>query len=97
VIIDEDLERTELAWTRSALALGALGLILVKRVLPLGDHRVTEGVVILVLAVVALAVGLAYERHRRHLQLPSRSALALVAWATAGIGLAALLLSAVSG
>ena len=97
MIVDEDLERTELAWTRSALALGALGLVLAKRVLPLGGHRVTEGVVILLLAVAALAVGLAYERHRRHQKLPSRSALALVACATAGIGVAALALSVVSG
>jgi uncharacterized membrane protein YidH (DUF202 family) len=97
VIGDEDLERTELAWTRSGLALGVLGLVLVRRVLPLADHRVVEGFVIVVLAAVALAVGLAYDRHRRHRQLPSRSALALVAWATAGIGMAALVLSVVSG
>jgi uncharacterized membrane protein YidH (DUF202 family) len=93
---DEDLERTDLAWVRSGLSLGVVGVVLLKRLVPLSGHNVAEGLIILGMGVAVVAIGLAFERHRRQLQAPSRSALGLVTVATAVIGLAALILSLVS-
>jgi len=96
LILDGDLERTEFAWMRSGLALAAIGLVLLKRLLPLVGHRVAQGFIIIGLGMAFAAIGVAFERHRRHHELPSRSALKLVAAATAVIGLAALVLAVVS-
>jgi uncharacterized membrane protein YidH (DUF202 family) len=96
LILDGDLERTEFAWVRSGLALAAIGLILLRRLLPLVGHRVAQGFIIIGLGLSFVAVGLAFERHRRHRELPSRSALKLVSLATLVIGLAALVLAVVS-
>ncbi len=94
---DADLERTELAWHRSGLALAAVGLAELRRLVPLSGHRVAEGLIIVGLGLAFMATVVAYERHRRHQQLPSRSALKLVTAATTGIGLAAFVLALVSG
>jgi uncharacterized membrane protein YidH (DUF202 family) len=96
LILDGDLERTEFAWVRSGLALAAIGLVLLRRLLPLVGHRVVQGFIIVGLGLSFVAVGLAFERHRRHRELPSRSALKLVSLATMVIGLAALVLAVVS-
>jgi uncharacterized membrane protein YidH (DUF202 family) len=93
---DEDLERTELAWNRSGLALAAIGLVLLRRLLPILQDRVAEGLIIVGLGLAFSATVLAYQRHRRHRQLPSRSALKLVAAATTLIGLAAFVVAVVS-
>jgi uncharacterized membrane protein YidH (DUF202 family) len=96
LILDGDLERTEFAWVRSGLALAVIGLLLLKRLLPLVGHRVAQGFIIIGLGVSFAAIGVAFERHRRHRELPSRSALKLVSLSTVVIGLAALVLAVVS-
>jgi len=96
LILDGDLERTEFAWVRSGLALAVIGLLLLKRLLPLVGHRVAQGFIIIGLGLAFAAIGVAFERHRRHRELPSRSALKLVSLATVVIGVAALVLAVVS-
>jgi len=96
LILDGDLERTEFAWVRSGLALAAIGLVLLRRLIPLVGHRVAQGFIIIGLGLSFVTIGLAFERHRRHHELPSRSALKLVSLATLVIGLAALVLALVS-
>ncbi len=91
--VDEDLERTEFAWDRSALAMAAVALVLLKQILPTERAHPAVGWVVLGLAVATGLVGLGYRRHRHRQPRPSRLALKLVSGATALIGVAAFLVS----
>ena len=91
--IDEDLERTEFAWDRSALAMAAVGLVLLKQILPLSRPTPwSDGSCWASRrrpAWSASAIAATVERRPR----PSRLALKLVSGATAVIGVAAFLVS----
>jgi Domain of unknown function (DUF202) len=90
------VERTELAWDRSLLAMGAIGLVLLRDILPFERARPAAGWTILVLAG-AMGLGtFAYRRHESEHGRPSRMALKLVSAATALIGLIALGLAVVA-
>jgi uncharacterized membrane protein YidH (DUF202 family) len=86
---DEDVERTDLAWDRSALAMAAVGLVLLKQVLPTERAHPAIGWTVLALALSISLVGVGYRRYRHRLPRPSRLALKLVSAATAVIGVAA--------
>jgi uncharacterized membrane protein YidH (DUF202 family) len=90
---DEDVERTDLAWDRSVLAIGVLGLLLLRRLAPLTRARPAEGFVLLAMAGGFALVGAGYRRQRRHRPRASRSALKLVSAATAVVGVAAAVLA----
>ena len=91
--VDEDLERTEFAWDRSALAMAAVALVLLKQILPSERAHPAVGWIVLGLAAATGMVGLGYRRHRHRQPRPSRLALKLVSGATAVIGVAAFLVS----
>ena len=92
-------ERTDLAWSRSGLALGACGLVVLKglpSVTGNRSHPVT-GALILLLGVVTWALGY-WSSHRRR-PLPGRPRpvatwwdLAPAAYGTAAVGMAGLVL-----
>jgi uncharacterized membrane protein YidH (DUF202 family) len=96
-------ERTDLAWSRSGLSLGACGLLIL-RGLPsvTGDpSRPAAGVVLLVMGAATWALGY-WSAHRRRAS-PGRprppatwSDLAPAAYGTAAVGLVGLLLAALS-
>jgi uncharacterized membrane protein YidH (DUF202 family) len=86
---NEDLERTDLAWDRSALAMAVLGLVLVKQLIPAQRAHPVVGWIVLGIASAIALVGFAYRRHRSRGDRPSRLALELVSAATAVIGVAA--------
>ena len=90
---DEDLERTDLAWDRSALAMAVVGLVLLKQLLPTERAHPLVGWVVLGLALAIALVGFGYRRHRRRLPRSSRLALKLVSAATAVIGVIAFVIS----
>jgi len=92
---DEDVERTDLAWDRSALAMAAVGLVLLKQVLPEERAHPAVGWTVLALALATALVGFGYRRHRHRLPRPSRLALLLVSAATAVIGVAAFVVALV--
>jgi len=90
---DEDLERTDLAWDRSALAMAVVGLVLLKQLLPTERAQSLVGWVVLGLALAIALVGFGYRRHRHRLPRSSRLALKLVSAATAVIGVVAFVIS----
>jgi len=92
---DEDVERTDLAWDRSALAMAAVGLVLLKQLLPRERAHPAAGWIVLSLALAIALVGFGYRRHRRRLPRPSRLALELVSAATAVVGVAAFVVALV--
>jgi uncharacterized membrane protein YidH (DUF202 family) len=94
--VDEDLERTEFAWDRSALAMAAVALVLLKQILPTERTHPVVGWIVLALAAATGLVGLGYRRHRRQHPRPSRLALKLVSAATAVIGVTAFFVSLVA-
>jgi uncharacterized membrane protein YidH (DUF202 family) len=94
---DEDLERTDLAWDRSALAIAVIGLLVLKQVLRVRTgHPFAVGVLEIILAGAVALMGFAYRRHRSRVSFPTRPGLEMVAVATAFVGVAALVLAAVS-
>jgi uncharacterized membrane protein YidH (DUF202 family) len=92
---DTSRERTDLAWVRSVLAIGAVGLLLLKQVLPHVHERPGLGIAIIVLiALYALAAfWYWYDRHRR--DEVSRAALAALSAATVIVGIVLLVLDIV--
>jgi len=90
---DEDLERTDLAWDRSALAMAIVGLVLLKQLLPNERADPAVGWIVLSLAVAIALVAYGYRRHRRRRPRASRTALKLVSAATAVIGVGAFLVA----
>jgi uncharacterized membrane protein YidH (DUF202 family) len=94
--IDDAAELDELAWNRSALALAALGAVLLKRLS--SDLRVHPGeaVVLFVMAIALGVMGMGYERHRRRHERTSRLALKMLAGATAVLGMAAFVIAIVA-
>ncbi len=87
---EPDLARTDLAWDRSVLAMGAIGLVLLRRILPFVRTRPWEGAIILIVAGGLALVGFGYRRHRAKRGRSSRLALELISAATTVVGLAAL-------
>jgi membrane-associated PAP2 superfamily phosphatase len=92
---DGDVEITDLAWDRSALAMAVVGLLLVKQALPKELAHPAVGWIVIGLAAVLLLVGYSYRRHRRSLDRASRLALRLVSASTAVIGVIAFLVALV--
>jgi hypothetical protein len=92
---DEDLERTDLSWDRSALAMGVVGLVLLKQFLPKEKAHPAIAWIVVALALATALVGFGYRRHRHRLASPSRLALKLVSAATAIIGVAAFVVALV--
>jgi len=90
---DEDLERTDLAWDRSALAMAVVGLVLVKQLLPKELAHPAVGWIVIGLAAALGLVGYSYRRHRRRRPRASRLALELVCAATAVVGVIAFLVA----
>jgi hypothetical protein len=86
----DDLDRTDLAWERSVLAMGAIGLLLLRRVLPFEEVHPWAGTIILIVAGALGLVALGYRRHRTKRDHPSRLALKLVSASATVVGLAAL-------
>jgi uncharacterized membrane protein YidH (DUF202 family) len=89
---DADLERTDLAWDRSVLAIGAVGLLLLKQLLPHVHAHLALGILLLSLAALYAAAAYWYRWDRRHRRWVSRSALRAVSVATVGVGVALLAL-----
>jgi len=89
---DTDLERTDLAWDRSVLALGAVGLLLLKQVLPQVKADPWVGVIVLLLAGGFALAAYWYRRDRRRRTWVSRRSLAVVAGSTIGVGISLLAL-----
>jgi uncharacterized membrane protein YidH (DUF202 family) len=88
--VESALDRTDLAWDRSAIALGALGLILLKDLLPSVRSDAVVGIALLIVAGAYGIGAYAYRRHRGQRAQPSRQALAMVAAATAAVGVVGL-------
>ena len=93
---DDAAELDELAWNRSALALAALGVLLLKRLSRDIDVHPGEAIVLLVMAVALAVMGLAYARHRQRHERTSRLALKMISGATAVLGVAAFVLAIVA-
>jgi hypothetical protein len=93
---DDAAELDELAWNRSACALAALGLLLLKRIS--SDIRVHPGeaIVLFVMAIALVVIGLAYHRNRQRHDHTSRIALKMIAGATAVLGVAAFVIAVVA-
>jgi len=91
---DGATERTELAWSRSWLALVVIGLALLRRIGTLGRDRTGVALAVLALAAAAALLGTAYDRHRRDRPEPSRTALLLVSLGTSIIGVVAFVIAA---
>jgi uncharacterized membrane protein YidH (DUF202 family) len=91
-------ERTDLAWSHSALSLLALGAVILRGTqrLHLKSPSVAIGIYVLVLGALTSFLGAWHTYHtRRRRQRPTTTAdLATIAWGVAAIGIAAFLISA---
>jgi uncharacterized membrane protein YidH (DUF202 family) len=89
-------ERAELAWQRSGLAFAAIGVVLLRRVLPNVPVRPGPAVTLIAVGVVAALLGVVYREGHRRRPVRRRTELRLAAAGAIGLGLAALAVSLVA-
>jgi uncharacterized membrane protein YidH (DUF202 family) len=85
-------ERTDLAWVRSAIALGAVGAAMLKNFRPTGRSRPVEGAIALALAAAVLLLAAGYVLGRRRAGASVRRSLMLVSAGTVAIGIVAVVI-----
>jgi uncharacterized membrane protein YidH (DUF202 family) len=88
--VERAAERVSLAWQRSALSLGGVGLLMTVRIVPISRSRPLAGFLVAGVAGAFVAAGLAFRRQQRRHGPPSRHVMFLVTLGTVGVGLLAL-------
>jgi uncharacterized membrane protein YidH (DUF202 family) len=96
VVYDDASERTDLAWVRSALAFGGVGVALLKDFKPLGKARPVDGFVAIALAAAVLLLAGGYMLRNRNSKTADRRSLLLVSSGTFAVGVIALVIGATS-
>jgi uncharacterized membrane protein YidH (DUF202 family) len=86
--------RTDLAWVRSALTFGGVGVAILKGFKPLGSARPVEGVIAIGLGAAVALLSAAYLRRRRDQDAGPRRTLLLMSAGTMAIGLVAIVVGA---
>jgi uncharacterized membrane protein YidH (DUF202 family) len=86
------IERTDLAWVRSAIALGAVGGAMLKSFGPTGRSRPVEGGIALGLGAAVLLLAAGYVLGRRKGGTSVRRSLMLVTAGTVAIGIVAVVI-----
>jgi uncharacterized membrane protein YidH (DUF202 family) len=89
-------ERTDLAWVRSALAFGGVGVAMIKGLKTFGPAKPVDGVAILVLAAAVLLLAGGYLIRRRGEQSASHRSLLLVSTGAVAVGLIAIVIGSTS-
>jgi uncharacterized membrane protein YidH (DUF202 family) len=87
------LERTDLAWIRSALTFGGVGVAILKGFKPIGSARPLDGAIAIVLGVAVLLLSAGYLRRRRHSNAPVGRSLLFVSAGTMSVGVVALVIA----
>jgi uncharacterized membrane protein YidH (DUF202 family) len=87
--IREAGQRGALAWQRTAIALGAIGFLLVRQLHPLTDERPVVAAAFIGLGISCALLGVTYRRQRLHHDDMDRATALLTATGTAVIGVLA--------
>jgi len=90
------VERTDMAWVRSALAFGTVGAAMVKGLAPTGRARPFEGIVAICLGAALLLLAAGYSIQRRKGGSSVRRSLLLVSTGTVAVGLLAIVIGSTS-
>jgi uncharacterized membrane protein YidH (DUF202 family) len=88
-------DRTDLAWIRSALTFGGIGVAILKGVEPIGHARPVDGIVAIVLGAAVLLISAGYVR-RHDKGEDSHRSLLFVSAGTMAVGLVAIIVGAVT-
>jgi uncharacterized membrane protein YidH (DUF202 family) len=88
-------DRTDLAWIRSALTFGGVGVAILKGFKPIGGARPLDGVIAIILGVAVLLMSAGYLRRRRHTDAPAGRSLLLVSAGTMSVGIVALVIGVI--
>lgn len=89
-------DRVELAWNRSGLAFAAIGLVLLKRVLPDVPARPATAVPLLVGGLLAAVLAVIYREGLRNRTIPRRTELLLAASGAVFLGVLAFVVAVVA-
>jgi uncharacterized membrane protein YidH (DUF202 family) len=87
-------QRTDLAWVRSALTFGGVGVAILKGFKPIGGARPVDGIVAIGLGAAVALLSAAYLIRRRHANAPAARTLFLMSTGTMAIGLVAIVVGA---
>jgi uncharacterized membrane protein YidH (DUF202 family) len=87
------VDRTDLAWIRSALTFGGVGVAILKGFKPIGHARPLDGVVAIVLGAAVLLISAGYVR-RHDERVDAHRSLLFVSAGTMAIGLVAIIVGA---
>jgi uncharacterized membrane protein YidH (DUF202 family) len=94
--VAQAIQRTDLAWMRSALAFVAVGAAMVKGLSTFGGPKFADGIAVLILAGAVILMAGGYILTRRSNQVATPRSLLLVSTGAVAVGLAAIVIGCTS-
>jgi uncharacterized membrane protein YidH (DUF202 family) len=93
-VVDDAIQRTDLAWVRSALTFGGVGVAILKGFSPIESARPIDGIIAIILGLAVVVTSAGYLRRRRNSDRPVGRSLLFVTIGTVSIGTVALIVGA---